>query len=274
MKRLNSLISLTLIFTLLLSLPVFAKINEGTTDNSKDIQVSEQRLDVFNSIIAKHMANKSSGDVLQKELKQNGFTLINTEKENKSSIPEGLLGDMGIESLNTYVDCPCASIYYDDLDPSKFIASGFFFWDSGLWEYDLPSPCPQSGNMGGTDAFGISFDKPITIYAKDFLTWDRNGNLWEDTSIADTQNTYGVAFAENDQYFSYGDDYTWDSGFVSVKFLPQQSGVYSAWQTLGHTWSTTGISNISISSSGIGVSFTSSNYRWTHVAPESAHYTF
>lgn len=53
--------------------------------------------------------------------------------------------------------------------------------------------------------------------------------------------------------------YSGDSGMVCLYMLPQQTGTYTFWQEMGHTWYTTDISNVNVSSSGVSMTFTQAN---------------
>lgn len=261
MKKSLLLLCVSLIF--MFTLTGFAQANTSESAKVK----AEKRLEIFNNIVTDNIHNNSPKKELYNQLKQNGFELVSKEEATNNDQIE-------INSAKSNVDLPTAQIFRDNNNPSQYVASGLFLWKDHKWDKDIPIPYGSSGNVGGDDLFGIAFSKKVNILSKNFQTWDNFSIRKINTDYAAEQSSYGVAFEEPDRYFEQGTKYTWDSGFISVYFTPQQTGQYTAWQTMGHTWSNADISSVSIGAGGISVNFSNSNYSWRSVAPKSAKYTF
>lgn len=229
------------------------------------------RLTLVNNIAHNIVKEKGTMETWLSEMEANGFKLISDEQINSVAND----GDIIIQSNeDNCIDLPSVIIFQDVNNPKEYVACAWFFWNNNLWEDDLPFPCPYSGHMGGKDSFGISFSRTVNILSKSFQTWDNGSTRRINSNIAENQSNYGVSFSKYDDYNNAGILYYWNQGFLSLNFTPQQTGTYAAWQTMGHTWSGTDISSVSIGSGGISIGFTSTSNRWKAVAPESGTHTF
>lgn len=269
MKKWRYITGLTLLICFLITLPVHAKpVNYASITTELD----KERIKCFNSIVQKHMEAKSSQQDIQNELMENGFYLVSQPMVNNYVKDDEIIGILSNE--DTDIDLPSVVLFQDYNNPSRYVACGQFFWNYENWDSDIPSPASYSGSVGGKDAFGITFSKPVNILSKTFDCWGNDGTPYHSYTVTQHQYSYGCCFEKQDYYFDYGDTYSWDSGCLVIYFTPQQTGQYAAWQTLGHTWSSADISSISIGSGGMSVTFTNVNYSWKAVAPTSGTYTF
>lgn len=145
----------------------------------------------------------------------------------------------------------------------------------GTWQWNDCSAYERCwawypGNLGeGQNGFGISFSRPTTHLSTSLNVYDEKGRA-RTYSSPDSFGQYGATFAEFDIHNTYPTGYSWDHGtiFMSLR-LPSSSCVRGQALTIstrmGHTWNGTGVSSITVGSSGISVTFSSTSYRWTGV---------
>lgn len=259
-------ILLVLIFSLVVCVyPAIAKEKAPLTE-----QELQARLEQINDIVGKKIKDKASPDEIAVELEKFGLKRLNGKKQAKE-----IDGEIGTLSNPDYcIDLPQAGAFWDSY-AQKYYVYAYFFWNSeAQWRADCPTGTYSSANVGGNDSFGIAFSKAINRYSQQFQTWDNNGIRQTNTSTATKANSYGVAFSRQDKALNSGDIYTWDSGMIGLYMLPQSTGYMTFWQEMAHTWSSTGVSAVSIGPGGITFTFTSSNNKWEAVAPVAGEYTF
>lgn len=277
MKRI--LLCLTLILSLFLfSVPVMAKDkNTGPELTLEEQQQLDARLTFLSDLVAQKVKSKATKAELYAALEEVGVYHVNVQSVDNPKLKSSKtknFGEITPQSNEDYcINLPTAELYWDS-GTSKYFAYAYFFWnDPAYWQADCPGTYSQT-NVGGKDAFGLAFSRPINRYSQRFLTWDNYHNTWIDSTVAQSANSYGVAFNKQDIAFDNGAQYTFDEGMVSLYMLPQETGTYTFWQEMGHTWYTTDISNVSVDISGITFTFTQTNNKWEAIAPTSGSYTF
>jgi hypothetical protein len=130
------------------------------------------------------------------------------------------------------------------------------------------------GPMGGPDGMALKINRATTRSNVGISTNDNCGTPVINNTQPDTANSYGVAFIEPDtvRYNSANGlcagtpfRYDWHRGTISETFTFNGScaGIQIVVDSrIGHTWSSTSVDSIGISTSGISFSWSSTNYRW------------
>lgn len=154
-----------------------------------------------------------------------------------------------------------------------FVIKASAYWIDQAWEDHIPF---GGGNVGGADAFGIYFDNTTNIHIEDssFYTYTEeliacNTNLYPYKSSA-----AGVVYKAQDKFDYTLAGYTWDSAHITVWPIfsgPVDAYVRSNWS---HTWSSTDISSIGVSESGISVYFTKTSNAWDGESQYGYHLTY
>jgi hypothetical protein len=179
-----------------------------------------------------------------------------------------------LSSENSDVTLSVPTIYFNT-SSGRYEASATFRWDqcnTGIG--GSPEPCymnDYSGtNMGGFDAFGIRFGKLVS----------RRGHLMTVAAETGCRQTYnnasdaddsGAVFRNQDRFLTVCDTshYNWHRGTVVYSFLLRPGcprGECKVDTKMGHTWSSTGVSGVSVSIHGISISFTDFDSQWTAVS--------
>ena len=167
----------------------------------------------------------------------------------------------------------------------KYVMAASWQWKqcsngAPCWTSDKNSP----GNMGGPDGMAVKINRPIFRYSAGISTNNNCGTPAISNSQPDTDTGYGVAFIEQDAVSYDGGTscsgsplrYNWHRGTVSETFLFQSgcAGIQLQIDSkIGHTWSTTSVNSIGISTSGISFSWSSTSYRWNAI-PATPRYDF
>jgi len=255
--------------------PVFAQ-DSGPELTPEQQQHLNDRLSYLSNLVHEKIKNKVSTEELYAALAKEGVYPVGVQsvpnhkdkkqKAVKNENAESLITPMSNE--DQCISLPTADLFWDS-DEGYYFAYAFFFWNDEQWRYDLSG----SVDVGGKDAFGLVFDRPIHRYTQFFQTWTNFGDRWEYSSTPQYASSYGVCFNKQDKFVN-GAEYTWDSGMISIYMLPQQTGKYYFWQEMGHTWGAVDISSVSVSSSGISMTFTSGTSKWKAIAPYSGSHTF
>jgi hypothetical protein len=134
------------------------------------------------------------------------------------------------------------------------------------------------GDMGGPDGMAIKVNRQVYRRGGGMSTNDNCGNKAIENSTADTDNGYGLGFVKQDTV-SYDSSngacagtpyrYNWHRGTVSEIFDFQSSCDASTTiqvdSKIGHTWSSTSVTSIGISTSGISFTWSSSSHRWNSI---------
>ena len=128
-----------------------------------------------------------------------------------------------------------------------------------------------SGNVGGPNGFALNASRNVNHLATSFVTYDEDGasRIYTNPEVFEAD---GVGFSEQDtQHVFPWDDFTWDHGTLVYAFrlasacLPGQLWKFTS--KMGHTWSSTSLSSISISPTNISMTFSSTDARWTGTSP-------
>jgi hypothetical protein len=134
----------------------------------------------------------------------------------------------------------------------------------------------DTGNIGGPDGFAINVSRNVTNLATNFVTYDEYGNsrLFTNPEVFEGD---GVGFAEQDTQVTTRLRYSWDHGTLVYAFrlagacVPGQQFKFSS--KMGHTWSTAALSSISISTTGISMTYSGAEGKWTAVNPYPLYWT-
>ena len=134
----------------------------------------------------------------------------------------------------------------------------------------------NDGDIGGPDGFAINSSRALTNLATSFVAYTEDGAARSYTN-PEVFESDGVGFSEQDASRTTQDDYTWDHGTLVFAFrlagacVPGQQFKFSS--KLAHTWADASLSSISISTSGISMTFSGSANRWTAVVPSPLYWT-
>jgi hypothetical protein len=168
-------------------------------------------------------------------------------------------------------------ILYRNLPAHRYEVIARWAWrDCGTarcWAANYPL---NDGPIGGPDGFAINSSRALTNLATSFVAYTEDGAARSFTNPEVFEND-GVGFAEQDTSRTTDDDYDWDHGTLVFAFRLAGACVhgqqYKFSSNLAHTWADASLSGISISTAGIGMSFTGSAKRWTAVVPTPLYWT-
>lgn len=151
--------SMFIVFLLCLMLFSVPAIANEDIDNTTNI-----RFEQINSIVTEKLKSGSSQEEIKKALEE--FGLEHLGNEPIKNIEDGEIAPHA--SHPSCIDMPIAEIFYDRYE-GKYFVFAYFFWLGKCWSLDSPG---YNSNLGGEDMFGLSFDKPVHIYSRNFQTWD------------------------------------------------------------------------------------------------------
>ena len=168
-------------------------------------------------------------------------------------------------------------ILYRNLPAQRYEVVARWAWkDCGkarCWATNYPL---NDGPIGGPDGFAINSSRALTNLATSFVAYTEDGAARSFTNPEAFEND-GVGFAEQDTSRTTDDDYDWDHGTLVFAFRLAGACVhgqqYKFSSKLAHTWADASLSGISISTGGIGMTFTGSAKRWTAVVPTPLYWT-
>lgn len=161
---------------------------------------------------------------------------------------------------------------YRNIPANRYEITAKWQWkncgSSRCWMVNYPN---INGNVGGPNGFALNSTRAVNHLATSFATYDEDGGAYHYTN-PDVFENDGVGFTEQDrQHALPWDNFTWDHGTLVFAFrlvsacTPGQSWKFNS--KMGHTWNSTSISGISISLTGISMTFSSFDARWTAVGP-------
>jgi hypothetical protein len=148
---------------------------------------------------------------------------------------------------------------------------------------DYHRPCwanekTSAGTVGGPDGMAVKINRAILRKTAGISTNNNCGDPAISNNQPDTDTGNGIAFIEQDAVTLPGGAgsclgtpyrYNWHRGTVSERFIfanPNCGGYQLQIDAkIGHTWSSTSVNSIGISTSGISFSWSSSNYRWNAI---------
>lgn len=244
------------------SVPAFAQPKEKA-----EVDVEVRRKEIIQGIEKAWRKNHDFSDV-EKFLKSKGIKEI-----------QKLTGGDDYQALSvkgnvTYFQ-PYA--FFDRLTSEWTVYSGWIWQETGLqsptyyWGYDGLSCSPTA--MGGPDAAGLWFETTTGLQLKSYMlnTYDNAGQLRINQPTADDWNSNGVAFVDQDSLVHNGCFvpmlYDWHEGYVYTFWRADGGHATTAVKfRLGHTWSSTSISGVSVGLSDISISFSSSQNQWNGTA--------
>jgi hypothetical protein len=173
-------------------------------------------------------------------------------------------------------------IYYDG--QNNYAIASWKFWLSGYMKDWTTLTCVQMScerDIGGLDAVGLALNRKAIIPKLTSTGHPYNLTTWADGAYfgsthyvkytADVNSAVGVGFSKQDRmHADCGittctiDDYTMANGNILLFFNDYGSGChdYQAFFKYGHNWSTTKLAGLTISTSSVGISFSSEDYKW------------
>lgn len=172
-------------------------------------------------------------------------------------------------SENSDVDMRTPYVYYST-QQGRYVAIAWYYWKNcgsqRCWMRDYPFFPP---NFGGYDGYGLSIAKLVTRMTQSFSVYTETGYRTTYPNPSDADNS-GATFRNQDKVLGPGQQYNWDHGVLTYSFTLRSGcprGNYQINTKLGHTWASTGVSNITVNTSGISVSFSNTENRWQAVNP-------
>lgn len=161
---------------------------------------------------------------------------------------------------------------YRNVPANRYEVTAKWQWkDCGsvrCWTTDYPA---ITGNVGGPNGFALNSSRNVNYLATTFATYNEDGGSYY-YSNPDVFEADGVGFTEQDTQHAYPwDRFSWDHGTLVYAFrlasacVPGQLWKFTS--KMGHTWDTTSISSITISATNIGMTFSTTESRWTATSP-------
>ncbi len=173
-------------------------------------------------------------------------------------------------SNNDDINMPVPTIYYD--------TAAKYYYVSGTWKWkkivDKPTLCVNPCNVGGKDGFGATVNGNINVLSEVVQYRGNTYYGWVSSTAAEHAGSSGVFFKFQDKIRLRGGGLsdalnTWE-GKIVMAFRPKSGCENVVARTkFAHTWSSTGISGVSIGNSGISVSFSSSGSNWQRYSQPS-----
>ncbi len=212
---------------------------------------------------------------------KNGFINVPVKQPMNSS------QDISIQSDgSTQVTMYTPTISYDSYT-GEYIFQGKMKWKTGTdscstpyWYNDITS----EGNVGGYDEMGIWLNTSSNMMLTDhflqtfyrYPTRPGHGS----TTVTQPKDWFsgGVVFQNQDKsQYDFVDytctsknwDYSWDSTVITmyIKLTGSKSGTFELHSQVGHSWSSTTINSLGISTSGVSVGWSSSSNKWEIESP-------
>jgi hypothetical protein len=272
----KKIISLILVFAILMSTAVFAdKINKSDKELRKEIDllITQYEIKAHEYAVNKATSNLEYNELywekLEKLLKK-----INVEIVSK-----------GEEPLFTAYGSSVPSDAVTISTPTTYLSSqGYVIKANARWNQfiatNYSSHLPLlSGNVGGGDGLGMYFSNSnnIRIIDSSFYSYDENYGSYNQNIYPFDINSDGVFYMPQDKisnslsgYYKY----TCDELYMSV-WVEFDGPVNTTVRTkYTHTWNNTGISSVSISGTGIGITYGSSSDYWQGVSTGYATITY
>lgn len=187
---------------------------------------------------------------------------------------------MALASENSDVTLSIPRVYFNTV-MGRYEVSATFRWEdcTSTWN-GYTEPCYMADyngtNMGGYDGFGIRASREVSRRSQSFVVaTTANCRQWY-PNPADADG-WGVVYRNQDRFKDAcgTSNYNWHRGAIVYSFMTLPGcpeGQYQFSTKLAHTWSSTGVSGISVSSRGISVSFSSTEHQWTAVSNPKTWY--
>jgi hypothetical protein len=185
-----------------------------------------------------------------------------------------------VASENSDVSLSVPRVYFNTVMGRYEVSATFRWEDCTNWWNGSTEPCYMGDyngtNMGGYDGFGIRVSREVSRRAQSFVVaTTANCRQWY-ANPADADG-WGVVYRNQDRFKdSCGtSNYNWHRGAIVYSFMTLPGcpkGQYQFSTKMAHTWSSTGVSGISVSNRGISVSFSSTEHQWTAVSNPKTWY--
>lgn len=277
MRKIASLLILIMFFSIIGALTSGFSFAEETKKLTKqELEIRAQKIDeIFFKVHTGEITLKQANKMLAKmkvypvrktknnvfEIFNDGKTLIDTNIDEQSDVV--ILSDP-----QQHITFYKPASYWDSY-AGYYYTGAHFFWKNKAWQSDIPSTSGKTRGywypMSDYDGFGITFSRSITRVSQTFNVWDDLGGNTSYTSPSNV-SPYGIVFRGQDKWMidtSGNLHYNWDSGFMGVYWLPQETGLMSISQELAHTWNTSTVSVSSIGPWSIGWNISNYNYGWS-----------
>jgi hypothetical protein len=197
--------------------------------------------------------------------------------------------DLAIDTASSATTASEVKIYtptfsYDNL-LHKYVMAASWDWKictqykRACWADEKTS----AGPVGGPDGMGVKLNRLINRYNVGISTSDNCGNPKINNDQADTDSGYGIGFIEQDTVSLPGGAgmcagtpyrYNWHRGTVSETFLFRSNCAGIQLQIdskIGHSWSTTSVTSMGISTSGIAFGWSKTASHWNAMPASPAH---
>jgi hypothetical protein len=160
---------------------------------------------------------------------------------------------------------------YRNTQQGRYEASAWFYWKiRNAYPCWMDDQSVLTADIGGYDGFGISISKLVSrrYVAMSIYTEDGARTALINPSDADDS---GVTYRGQDRTTcGWNCGYNWDHGVVIYAFVLRSTcmpGEYQLNSRLGHTWASTSVSGISVSTRGISIDMSSTSNSWQAVNP-------
>ena len=221
--------------------------------------------EVNNEIVAMQGRGSSQGAIDRMLWRRYGWKLVASGDREPTVMPR---------SENSGVSLSTPSVYFNT-STGRYQASASFAWKdcTDPWNGQV-EPCyatDWSGtNVGGYDGFGIRVSKEVSRRSQSFVVASSTNCRTTYTNPSDADG-WGVVYRNQDKFQNPcgTSHYNWHRGSVVYSFLMLPGcprGQYQFSSKMAHTWSSTGVSGISVGPRGISVSFSSTENSWTAVS--------
>jgi hypothetical protein len=173
------------------------------------------------------------------------------------------------ESENQDVELSTPSVYYNT-QQGRYEAFAWFHWQMcGLWKCWLQDYFGQD-KIGEYDGFGLSIGRLVTRVTQSMYVYTEHGESTTYRNPWDADDS-GATFRNQDKMLcGPASCYNWDHGLIVYSFHLRRTcpkGNYPINTKIGHTWSSTGVTDITVSLTGISITFDEVPHRWQAVNP-------
>lgn len=148
--------------------------------------------------------------------------------------------------------------YYDNQQGETAIV-GEYKWNNNSYLDDFnTATCGFPCQVGGEDALGIAVDRPINVTSYGAVFCGQNGGFTCGDALSRPAdlNSSGVVFKQQD--IGKAGDYSMATGVVTLRTTSDTTGI-QAFPRYAHTWSSTGITGVSVSPSDVSFDFSASS---------------
>jgi hypothetical protein len=181
------------------------------------------------------------------------------------TIVPGAEDEMELDSVGSDVSVGRPTMYFDDANQS-FTVTARYSWKSTAWMND----CPFTGNCGPTDAHSIATSKSVVPISAFSRFCDKNNNNCT-SGWSKVENDRGVVREYQDS--AVGSSYRGYQGYAMFSFRPKpgQSGTcHIFFPKKAHTWESTIIQSVTISTSGWSFTFSKATHKWDSAGPSAS----